>query len=140
MLKSILSIAGKPGLYKLVSQGNNMLIVEAIGPDKKRIPSYATDRILSLADIAIYTNESEEPLANVLEAIKEKEGGKPTSINPKKASKQDLVDYLMEVLPDFDEDRVYPNDIKKLMNWYNTLINNGITEFKDEEEEASEEA
>ena len=138
MLKSIVSITGKPGLYKLVSKGNNMLIVESVDSEKKRIPSYATDRMLSLADIAIYTNDAEVPLADVFESIKEKEGGKPTSLNPKKASKKELFDYLSEVLPDFDEDRVYPNDIKKLINWYNTLINNGISEFKESEEETKD--
>ncbi|MGL5262932.1 MAG: DUF5606 family protein [Bacteroides sp.] len=139
MLKTILTIAGKPGLYKLVSQGNNMLIVEAISPDKKRMPSHATDRIVSLGDIAIYTNDSEAALADIFETIQKKEGGKPTSINPKKASKQELTAYLEEVLPDYDQDRVYPNDIKKMLNWYNTLITNGITEFKEKEEETTEE-
>ncbi len=139
MLKTILTIAGKPGLYKLVSQGNNMLIVEAISPDKKRMPSHATDRIVSLGDIAIYTNDSEAALADIFETIQKKEEGKPTSINPKKASKQELTAYLEEVLPDYDQDRVYPNDIKKMLNWYNTLITNGITEFKEKEEETTEE-
>lgn len=139
MLKTILTIAGKPGLYKLVSQGNNMLIVETISPDKKRMPSHATDRIVSLGDIAIYTNDSEAALADIFETIQKKEEGKPTSINPKKASKQELTAYLEEVLPDYDQDRVYPNDIKKMLNWYNTLITNGITEFKEKEEETTEE-
>lgn len=139
MLKTILTIAGKPGLHKLVSQGNNMLIVETISPDKKRMPSHATDRIVSLGDIAIYTNDSEAALADIFETIQKKEEGKPTSINPKKASKQELTAYLEEVLPDYDQDRVYPNDIKKMLNWYNTLITNGITEFKEKEEETTEE-
>ena len=133
------AISRRPGLYKLVSQGNNMLIVEAISPDKKRMPSHATDRIVSLGDIAIYTNDSEAALADIFETIQKKEEGKPTSINPKKASKQELTAYLEEVLPDYDQDRVYPNDIKKMLNWYNTLITNGITEFKEKEEETTEE-
>lgn len=140
MLKTILSISGKPGLYKLVSQGKNMLIVETITPDKKRMPAYAADKIISLGDIAMYTTDSEVPLADVLESIKTKEEGKETQIDHKKASTEELKAYLAEVLPDFDEDRVYPSDIKKLISWYNILIKNGITDFKVEETEEEKEA
>lgn len=140
MLKTILSISGKPGLYKLVSQGKNMLIVETITPNKKRMPAYAADKIISLGDIAMYTIDSEVPLADVLESIKTKEEGKETQIDHKKASNEELKAYLAEVLPEFDEDRVYPSDIKKLISWYNILIKNGITDFKVEETEEEEEA
>lgn len=133
MLKTILSISGKPGLYKLVSQGKNMLIVESVSSDKKRIPAYGTDKIISLADIAIYTDEGETPLKDVLTSIKNKEGGNKVDMDLKKATPDQFREYLAEVLPDFDRDRVYPTDIKKLIMWYNILVDNGITDFAEED-------
>lgn len=138
MLKTILSISGKPGLYRLISQAKNMLIVESVNTEKKRFPAYGNEKIISLADIAMYTDDAEVPLRDVLESMKEKENAATTSIDPKKASPEELRAYLAEVLPNFDRDRVYVSDIKKLISWYNILITNGITEFK--EEEAIEEA
>lgn len=141
MLKTILSISGKPGLYKLISRGKNMLIVESISADKKRMPAYGNEKIISLADIAMYTDDAEVPLANVLTAIFEKENGAIASLDQKKANSDQLREYLAEVLPNFDRDRVYPTDIKKLLSWYNILVTNGVTQFKEESEEtASEEA
>lgn len=84
MLKTILSIAGKPGLYKLISQGKNMLIVETVDAAKKRVPAYAHDKVISLADIAMYTDAEEVPLSEVLEAVKKKENGAVASIDYKK--------------------------------------------------------
>jgi len=141
MLKTILSISGKPGLYKLVSQGKNMLIVESL-TDKKRIPAYAKDKIISLGDIAIYTHDEETPLHEVLNTIKEKENGAKLPFQPSAAKPNELRDYMKEILPDYDEERVYNNDIKKLLNWYNLLIENGLTDFTPEEkaeEESKEE-
>lgn len=135
MLKTILSISGKPGLYKLISQGKNMLIVESIDADKKRFPAYGNEKIISLADIAMYTNDAEVPLRDVLVSMKEKESGTAASLDPKKANADQLREYLATVLPDFDRDRVYPGDIKKLISWYNILIANGIADFKEEAEE-----
>ena len=132
MLKTILSISGKPGLYKLISQGKNMLIVETIDATKKRFPAYGNEKIISLADIAMYTNDSEVPLRDVLRSIKEKENAAIDSIDVKKATSEQLREYLAEVLPDFDRDRVYTNDIKKLILWYNILVSNGITDFGEE--------
>ena len=132
MLKTILSISGKPGLYKLISQGKNMLIVETIDAAKKRFPAYGNEKIISLADIAMYTNDSEVPLRDVLRSIKEKENAAIASIDVKKATSEQLREYLAEVLPDFDRDRVYTNDIKKLILWYNILVSNGITDFGEE--------
>ena len=86
MLKTILSISGKPGLYKLISQGKNMLIVESVNAEKKRFPAYGNEKIISLADIAMYTDDAEVPLYDVLEAIKEKEKSAQASIDPKKAT------------------------------------------------------
>ena len=140
MLKTILSISGKPGLYKLISQGKNMLIVESISADKKRFPAYGNEKIISLADIAMYTDDAEVPLADVLNAIKEKENAAEASIDPKKASAEQLREYLAEVLPDFDRERVYVGDIKKLISWYNILVANEITDFKQESAEADTEA
>lgn len=130
MLKTILSISGKPGLYKLISQGKNMLIVETIDATKKRFPAYGNEKIISLADIAMYTNDSEVPLRDVLRSIKE--NAAIASIDVKKATSEQLREYLAEVLPDFDRDRVYTNDIKKLILWYNILVSNGITDFGEE--------
>lgn len=140
MLKTILSISGKPGLYKLVSQGKNMLIVESLTPDKKRFPAYSNEKIISLGDIAMYTDDEEVPLKDVLTSIKEKENGETASLDVKKASQDDLRNYLGEVLPNFDRERVYANDIKKLISWYNILISNGITDFQEEEVEEEEAA
>lgn len=133
MLKTILAISGKPGLFKLVSQGKNMLIVEALATGK-RTPAYAHDKVISLGDIAIYTVEEDVPLGNVFEAIKAKTGGQPVDI---KAFEDDAAmrAYFKEVLPDFDEERVYTNDIKKVLSWYNLLIAAGITDFAEKEEE-----
>lgn len=129
MLETILAISGKPGLYKLVSRGNNNLIVETIDAQKKRFPAFAADKVISLADIAMYTDEKEVPLREVLNSIKTKEGGKVASINYRKASKEELFAYLGEVLPNFDRDRVYPADAKKLVQWYNLLVENGLDNF-----------
>ncbi|MCM1503998.1 MAG: DUF5606 domain-containing protein [Muribaculum sp.] len=134
MLKTILAISGKPGLFKLVSQGKNMLIVESLATGK-RTPAYAHDKVISLGDIAIYTVEEDVPLGNVFEAIKAKTDSQPVDL---KSFEDDaaLRAYFKEVLPDFDEDRVYTNDIKKVFSWYNLLLGAGITEFAEKEEEA----
>lgn len=139
MLKTILSIAGKPGLYNLISQGKNMLIVETIDATKKRIPVYASEKVISLGDIAMYTDAEEVALSEVLESVKNKENGAVATINYKKASNAELFDYFSEVLPNFDRDRVHASDIKKLLTWYNLLIENGITEFAAKENEATQE-
>lgn len=139
MLKTILSISGKPGLYKLISQAKNMLIVESISPEKRRMPAYGNEKITSLADIAMYTDDSEKPLKEVLASIKEKEKGAIASIDPKKASANELCSYFAEILPDYDRERVYTADIKKLISWYNILVTNGITDFEDEEVEKAAE-
>lgn len=137
MLKTILSISGKAGLYKLVSQGKNMLIVESL-TDKKRFPAYGNEKIISLGDIAMYTDTEDVPLREVLASMKKKENGAAVEMDLKKASVEDLRSYLEEVLPNFDRDRVYPSDIKKLISWYNLLVKSGMTDF--EEEAAAEEA
>lgn len=138
MLKKILSVSGKPGLYKLVSQGKSMLIVEAL-TDGRRLPVYAREKIISLGDIAIYTDGDEVPLYEVLNSVKAKEEGKAvSSIDASRATSDELRAYMAEVLPNFDRDRVYPTDIKRLLSWYNLLISAGITDF-DPQESAEEE-
>ncbi|ADQ78898.1 hypothetical protein Palpr_0742 [Paludibacter propionicigenes WB4] len=133
MLKEILSVTGKPGLFKLVSQGKNMLIVESL-IDGKRFPAYSKDKVVSLGDIAIFTETAEVPLGQVLESLKAKENGAVCSIDPK-SDNDKLRKYMLEVLPDYDRDRVYPSDIRKLLSWYNILINAQVTEFVAEEKE-----
>ena len=138
MLKKILSVSGKPGLYKLVSQGKSMLIVETL-TDGRRLPVYAREKIISLGDIAIYTDGDEVPLYEVLNSVKAKEEGKAvSSIDASRATPDELRAYMAEVLPNFDRERVYPTDIKRLLSWYNLLIGAGITDF--DPQEAAEEA
>ena len=141
MLKTILSISGKPGLYKLVSQGKNMLIVESI-VDKKRFPAYGNEKIISLGDIAMYTDAEDIPLRDALVSMKKKENGAAVVMDLKKATSEELRTYLAEVLPNFDRDRVHSSDIKKLISWYNLLVAAGLTDFEEvaeEQEEAAEE-
>ncbi len=137
MLKTILSVSGKPGLYQLVSHGKNMLIIESL-VDKKRLPAYAKDKVISLGDIAIYTDSSEVPLHEVLTKLKEKENGEKVDIKKVSATSDELRNFFAEVLPEFDRDRVYPSDIKKLIGWYNILIEAGITDFSPKEETKEE--
>lgn len=136
MLKTILSIAGRPGLFKLVNQGKNMLIVESVQTGK-RTPAYAHDKVISLGDISIYTIENDVPLTEVFASIKEKNNGAQVDV---KAIGDDskLRAYFKEILPDFDEDRVYTNDIKKVFSWYNQLVAAGLDDFSTEETENPE--
>ena len=129
MLQTILAISGRPGLYKLLSRGNKNLIVEALDETHRKSPAFATDRITSLADIAIYTDTDDVPLYKVLASLRDLEEGKPTSLNYRKASGDELREYMGKVLPNFDRDRVYPSDVKKLIQWYNILVENGVTDF-----------
>lgn len=129
MLRTILSISGKPGLYRLVSQGRNMLVVESL-TDGKRIPAYSRDKVMSLGDIAMYTYGDDVPLADVLEALKEKTDGKQVDIKEFKDTPA-LFEFFGEVLKDFDRERVHSSDVRKLIQWYNLLISAGITEFKE---------
>lgn len=130
-METILSIAGKPGLYKLVSRGKMNLIVEVLDETHKRMPAFASDRITSLSDIAMYTDADDIPLWQVLKSVCEKEGGKEASLNYKKCSSDELHNYFSEVLPNYDRDRVRDADIKKLLQWYNILVNYGITDFEE---------
>lgn len=136
MDKRILAISGKPGLYALVSQGKNMLIVENIETGK-RMPAYASDKVISLGDIAIYTTGEDKPLYQVMKSLFEKQQGKTVDVKAFDNSEK-LRDFFGEVLPEFDRDRVHNNDIKKLFAWYNLLITNGITDFDTESHDADD--
>ena len=131
MKQTILSIAGKPGLYKLVSHAKMNLIVETIDEKKKSIPAFATDRVTSLSDISMFTEGDDVPLYEVLVKVREKEGGKVSSLDWRKASAEQLQNYFAEILPDYDRDRVHNSDIKKLLQWYDILIKGGISNFEE---------
>lgn len=131
MKETILAISGKPGLYRLVSRGNGTLIVESLDEAKKRMPAFAKDRVTSLADIAMYTDDEDIALWKVLKSLGEKEESKPSSLNYKKASSAELREYFAEILPTFDRDRVHDSDIKKLIQWYNILVKAGVTDFEE---------
>ena len=132
MKQTILAISGKPGLYKLVSRGNNSLIVEALDATHKRMPAFGNDRITSLADIAMFTETDDVPLMTILASLRDLEGGKESSLNYKKASPAELHEYFTKVLPEWDRDRVHNSDIKKLIQWYNILVKAGVTDFEEE--------
>ena len=139
MIKKILAISGKPGLYKLISRGNKSLIVETVDEQKKRIPAFGADRVVSLGDISIYTNDdSEVPLATVFESIKTNYGEKPLDLSPKKASQDEIIAFFTKVLPNYDTDRVRVSDMRKVLSWYNILTADGYTEFAAKDEEESE--
>lgn len=124
MLSEILSITGRPGLYKLVSTNKNMNIVESLA-DGKRVPVYAQEKVVALSDVSIYTQSGDTPLREVLKKIKEKENGGQVSLGSKPSGEK-LFTYLGEVLPDYSRDSVYAGDVKKLISWYNTLIEYNI--------------
>ena len=136
MLRKILTISGKPGLYRLLSNSRGMLIVETLDSTHKRVPVYATDKVVSLGDIAMYTDDEEVPLWQVLENIKARTEGKALGINYKQATNDELAAFFAEVLPNYDRDRVYMTHVRKLVQWYNILVAEGLTDFKplDEEE------
>ncbi len=135
MLKGILSIAGKPGLFRLVSQGKNTIIVEAIGSGK-RMPVQVRDRVISLADVAMYTTGDDVALGDVLTSLCKVADAKPVEHKP--MSDAEVREYFAQVLPEFDRDRVHTSDIRKLFTWYNLLIQAGITEYNDPEPEAAQ--
>ena len=117
MKETILAISGKPGLYKLISRGKGNLIVEALDATHRRQPAFGTDRITSLGDIAMFTDDEDIPLTDVLENMKNLEKGKKSSVDYKKASGDELREYFAKILPNFDRDRVQNSHIKKLIQW-----------------------
>lgn len=138
-METILSVAGKPGLYKLVSRGHMNLIIEALDASHKKMPVFPSDRVTSLVDVAMYTEEDDVPLMKVFVSVRDKEEGKVCSINYKKCGAEELREYFASVLPNFDRDRVHNSDIKKLLQWYDILVNAGITNFEEFVKSADEE-
>ena len=126
-LDKVLSIAGKPGLYKMIAQTRSGFIAESM-IDRKRMSVGIHHNVSILSEIAIYTLTEEKPLREVFTLIKEKENGGETAVSHKE-SKDKLEEYFFEVLPDYDEDRVYASDIKKIIQWYNLLQKNDMLDF-----------
>lgn len=129
MLKEILSISGKPGLYKLINNTPNAIIVESL-LDGKRFAAYSNSKIIALEDISIYTENEDMPLKEVLKRIFEKENGAPTL--PHKSDTEKILAYFEEVLPEYDHDRVYVSDMKKIIQWYNLLTEKKMLNFEEE--------
>lgn len=136
MLKEILAITGKPGLFKIVSHSGKTLIVEELSTGK-RFPVSARERIVSLGDIAMYTESDDKPLGEILDIIYEKENGKELDVKEIIAG-DGLKVKFEEFIPDFDKERVHDSDIKKLFTWYNLLIQKGYNKFTEEEKETTD--
>lgn len=136
-LDKVLAISGKPGLYKLVTQTRSGFLAQSL-VDNKKISVGIQQNVSILSEIAIYTLSEEMPLKEVFKKIHDKENGVETSIKPK-SSKDQLEEYFFEVLPDYDEDRVYASDIKKVLSWYNLLLKNDLLDFSETEKASSEE-
>ena len=134
MFERILTISGKPGLYRLLSSGRNMIIVEMVDASKKRTPVHNTDKVVMLDDIAIYTDTEEVPLREVFAKIYEKENA-VLPFDLKMATPEELVEYFEGIMPDYDRERVYLTHIKKMFSWYNILVANGFVDFPTPEEE-----
>ncbi len=142
MLKGILSVSGHSGLFKLVAEAKNNIVVESLDT-KKRMPVYSTAKVSTLEDIAIFTENEDMPLKDVFKAISNLENG-GASISVKSTDKE-LKAYFQKVLPAYDKDRVYVSDIRKVLLWYNTLHEKNLLDFsepdiKENEEEKSEDA
>lgn len=133
MLREILAITGKPGLFKIVSHNNKILLVEELG-SKKRFPASSRDKVVSLGDIAMYTYGDDKPLGEILDLVYAHFNGAPVDVKTL-VKEGRLKEVFEEILPDFDQERVYPTDIKKLFSWYNILIGNGYKKFTDEKTE-----
>ncbi|MHA7109467.1 DUF5606 family protein [Sunxiuqinia elliptica] len=136
MLKGIMSIAGQPGLFKLVAEAKNSIIVESLITGK-RMPAYSTSKISALEDIAIFTETGEVALKEVFKNISEKEEGGEVA---KKGSGEELKAYFGEVLPEYDEDRVYVSDMKKVIQWYNLLQGKDLLNFEEDENNTEDQA
>ena len=132
MLKTILSVSGKPGLYRLLSQGKNNLIVESLQTGQ-RIPIHPKDRVVSLGDISMFTDAEDVALSEVLTRVHQRQAGALFADDLLKDGEA-LRSTFAEVLPSYDRDRVYTSDIKKLFTWYNILVSANITTFTEEEE------
>ncbi len=130
-LSKILSISGKPGLFKMVGESKNSIVVESLS-DGKRIPAFSHERISSLKEISIYTDNEDMPLEDIFKNIYEKYDAKAVE-NPKKMSSDKLKSLFAEVVPEYDKDAVYASDMKKVISWYNQLLEHDILDFSEEE-------
>jgi len=133
MLKGILAISGQGGLFKMVAEAKNNIIVESIAT-KKRMPAYSTSKISALEDISIFTETGEAPLKDIFKSISGLEDG-GSAIDPKSPGDK-LKEYFKKVLPEYDQDRVYVSDMKKIFTWYNLLLEHDMLNFEEEEEPA----
>lgn len=140
MLREIISITGKPGLFKLISQGKQTLIVEELGSGR-RFPATGRDKVVSLGDIAMYTESGDTPLGEILDKVYANMEGKPIDVKAMAAEKGALKEKFADIVEDFDRVRVHDSDIKKLFTWYNLLTSCGFDKFAEEEkkEETPEE-
>lgn len=136
-LTGIISISGQPGLYKIIAQSKNGIIVESL-LDKKRLNVYASTKVSTLSDISMFTTGDDKPIEEIVTAIYEKEKGGPAVDN--KADDKTVEKYFSEVLPDYDKDRVYVSNMRKLFSWYNTLQSTGNLKEKEEKKEGEEKA
>lgn len=132
MTERIISISGKPGLYKLMKQGRGMLIVESVDEKHQRFTVGMHDKVVSLNDISIYCEDDDEPLISVFNKVKTQENGENLKFNPRKISANELHEYFAKVLPEYDTDRVHDSDIRKLLVWYDILISGGVNDFEEE--------
>jgi hypothetical protein len=136
-LKEILSVSGKPGLFKTIAQTKSGVIIESL-TDGKRIQAFASDKISSLGEISIFTTTEDMPLREVFRLIQEKNGDQPAP--DAKADDKSLKDFFVAVIPDYDHERVYTSHIRKLVQWYNLLIAHGINDFSAPAEETEGES
>ena len=132
-LTKIVSISGKPGLFLMVGDAKDKLIVESL-LDGKRSPAFSSEKISTLKEISIYTETDDAPFEDVLKSLYELQEGKPVP-DPRKASSDELKELFGKVLPDYDRDAVYVSDMKKVFNWYNLLLEKDLIEFTEEEDE-----
>ena len=131
-LKGILAISGNTGLFKMISQTKNGIIVESL-IDKKRMPAYTTSKISSLEDIAIFTTDEDLPLLKVFQKMySHLNEGEAIS---HKSSGNELKKFFEGILPEYDKDRVYVSDIKKVIQWYNLLLSEKMIDLKEEDQE-----
>ncbi|MEI6820718.1 MAG: DUF5606 domain-containing protein [Bacteroidota bacterium] len=135
-LRNIYHAIGKPGLFELISTNKSGAIIESL-IDKKRIQMFASDKLTSVKDVSLFTTGDDVPLEEVFKTIYLKENGEKC-IDPK-SDNTALKNYMKEVLPEYDQDRVYVSDMKKLFSWYNLLVSENKLDFSEDEKEASEE-
>ncbi|MBM3405539.1 MAG: hypothetical protein FJY10_11715 [Bacteroidetes bacterium] len=128
----IISVSGKSGLFRIVSELNNAVLVESF-TDKKHFPVFAHEKMSTLEEISVFTTGEDKPLKDIFKLIFEKLEGKATP--PVKDNEKELKAFFEEILPDYDKDRVYASDIRKMVSWYNLLVEQGVLEFKEEERE-----